>query len=212
MSKRTAIFLVLLGATRIAAGDPVVAPPAAEPTASPAPAPAPPASAAGAVALAPVAVSPWGSSPFVVAYEPPPQTPRTLPHHGLTFEVAAGAGSTTIESSVPAFTLAIGGWLSPELSLALRVSAAGRMQFVGGSGQLVLTRDLWLGAGLGQLSEQPMDGTDGERSDGFGGFGRVGYQIAGDRHVLYVAAELQAGSVAGERRAVGLLTFGYQLL
>ena len=148
----------------------------------------------------------------MVDYIPAQESPSSRPHHGVTFEVAVGAGSSNIEDNAPAMTLAIGGWATPSLALALRVSSAGLLQFAGASAQLVATRDLWLGLGAGRLSEQPMNGSEEERADGVGSFGRIGYQLAGKRHVLYISGEIQVGSIEGSQRALALVAFGYQLL
>lgn len=70
---------------------------------------------------------------------------------------------------------------------------------------------LWCGAGLGSLSERGMDEFGGTiRTGGFGGFARVGFQAAETgSHALYFSAELQAGTITGETRAVGVLAIGY---
>ena len=189
MNRQVLIGSIVLVAARVAAADPAPAPEPARP-----------------------AVSPWGSSPFVVEYVPAQESPAARPHHGMTFEIAMGAGSSNVENNVPAVTLAIGGWLNPRLALAFRASSVGVLQFAGGSAQVVLTPNLWLGAGAGTFSELPMDDTRAERADGVGGFGRIGYQLAGDRHVLYVEAEIQTGAIEDRQRTLGLLAFGYQLL
>jgi hypothetical protein len=130
----------------------------------------------------------------------------------VTLEAALGAGASS-DKSTGAVAFAIGGWLTRSAALAFRVTAAGDMTFVGGSVQLVVTKDLWLGAGAGQLGENVMDGEyDTRRATGAGGFGRVGYQLTGERNVLYLSAELQAGSIEGQSRSVAILALGYQLL
>lgn len=165
-----------------------------------------------AFAESPPAVSPWGSSPYVVAYAPPPEVDRS--HRGLTLEFALGGGTTSLDESAGSVTFAIGGWISHDVALAFRVTDVGAYSFVGGSVQYFATPSLWLGAGAGQLSESTSDefgGTD--RVDGPGGFLRAGYKLAGRRtHSLYVSGELQAGSIDGEPRTAGLLALGYQLL
>jgi hypothetical protein len=156
--------------------------------------------------------SPYGTSPFVVAYQPPPKVDRA--HRGVTLELALGGGTTSVDKSTGGITFALGFWISHDVSLAFRYSHLGAFQFVGGSGQYYATKSLWLGAGVGQLSESFMDeygGTD--RDGGTGGFLRAGYNIAGSgTHALYVSGELQAGQVDDQTRAVALVAIGYQML
>ncbi|HET9990722.1 MAG TPA: hypothetical protein VFQ65_19465 [Kofleriaceae bacterium] len=157
-------------------------------------------------------VSPYGTSPFVVAYQPPPEVERA--HHGLTLEVALGAGSTSRDASSAAVTFALGLWIQHDFALAFRVTQTGSYGFVGASVQYSCTPSLWLGAGLGNLSERTYD-ADGYsmRANGAGGFVRAGYNLAASGpHALYVAGELQAGTIDGETREVALLALGYQLL
>jgi hypothetical protein len=156
--------------------------------------------------------SPYGTTPFVVAYQPPPKVDRA--HHGLTLEIALGGGTTSVDQSAGGLTFAIGGWISHDLSLSFRASFIGAFEFVGGSAQYYATRSVWLGAGAGQLSESFMDeygGTD--RTGGTGGFARAGYNLAGSgRNALYVSGELQAGQIEDRTRAVALVAIGYQML
>ncbi len=157
------------------------------------------------------AVSPWGSSPYVVAYTPPAVTDHS--HRGFTLEFALGGGTTSLDESAGSATFAIGGWLSHDVALAFRVTGVGAYSLVGGSVQYYATDSLWLGGGLGSFSERTMDdyyGTD--RVSGGGGFVRTGYNFAGKAHVLYVSGELQAGSIDGELRGTALVALGYQLL
>jgi hypothetical protein len=170
-----------------------------------------PAPAAPAAPAAPV-VSPYGSSPYVVAYQPPPEVERA--HHGLTLEVALGAGSTSIDNSTAGVSFAIGLWIQHDFALAFRLSEVGAYGFVGASVQYTATPSLWLGAGLGNLGERSFD-ADGYsmRTNGAGGFARAGYNLAASgRHALYVSGELQAGAIGDQTRAVALLALGYQLL
>lgn len=168
------------------------------------------------VALLPAAAfaepSPYGTSPFVVAYQPPPKVDRA--HRGLTLEFALGGGTTSVDKSTGGITFALGFWISHDVSLAFRVTELGAFGFVGGSGQYYATKSLWLGAGAGQLSESFMDqygGTD--RDGGTGGFLRAGYNLAGaGTHALYVSGELQAGQIDDQTRAVALVAIGYQML
>jgi hypothetical protein len=158
------------------------------------------------------AVSPYGTSPFVVAYQPPPEVERA--HHGLTLELALGGGSTSRDASSAAVTFAIGLWVQHDVAVAFRVTQVGAYGFVGASAQYSCTPSLWLGAGLGNLSERTYD-ADGYsmRANGAGGFVRAGYNLAASGpHALYVAGELQAGAIDGETREVALLALGYQLL
>jgi hypothetical protein len=156
--------------------------------------------------------SPYGTSPFVVAYQPPPKVDRA--HRGVTLEFALGGGTTSVDQSAGGFAFALGFWISHDVSLAFRVTQLGSFGFVGGSGQYYATKSIWLGAGVGQLSERMMDeygGTD--RDGGTGGFLRAGYNLAGSgTHALYLSGELQAGQVADQTRAVGLVAIGYQML
>jgi hypothetical protein len=160
----------------------------------------------------PATVSPFGSSPHVVAYDPPAVPDRA--HRGLTLEIALGGGTTSLDTNAGAITFAIGGWITRELSLAFRVSQVGSVGFVGGSAQYYATRSLWLGAGAGGLSERAMDEYGGfTRDDGTGGFIRAGYNLArGGKHALYVSGELQGGVVEDVTRMVALFSLGYQML
>lgn len=128
-----------------------------------------------APAFAEPAASPR-SSPFVVAYQPPPATAHA--HRGLTLEAALGGGSTSLDASAGAVTFAIGGWVTHDLALAFRVTGVGMYDFVGASAQYYPTRSLWLGAGLGALDERSMDVLGAVRTNGGGGFLRAGYELA----------------------------------
>jgi hypothetical protein len=160
----------------------------------------------------PTVISPYGTSPFVVAYQPPPEIESA--HHGLTLELALGAGNTSIDPSTAAVTFAIGLSIRRDVALAFRVTQTGAYGFVGASAQYFATPSFWLGAGLGNLSERSFD-ADGYsmRANGAGGFLRAGYNLAeSGPHALYVSAELQAGAIGDQTRAVALLALGYQLL
>ena len=161
---------------------------------------------------APIAMSPWGGSPYVVPYRPPPVESRE--HRGLTLEIAAGGGSTSLDASAGGVTFAIGVWLAHDVALAFRVTDVGAVGFVGGSVQYYATATIWGGAGLGQSSERGMGEFGGTtRTNGTGGFVRAGYNLAqSGSHALYVSGEIQAGSIEGVARAVGLVAIGYQLL
>jgi hypothetical protein len=152
------------------------------------------------------------ANPLVVAYNPPPEIDRA--HRGLTLEIAAGAGSTSVDDSAGGVSFAIGGWITHDLALAFRASDIGAYAFAGGSLQYYATPSLWLGAGAGSLGERGMDQYGGTtQASGGGGFVRAGYELAhGGRHALYVSGEVQGGSVAGEGRVVGFVALGYQLL
>jgi hypothetical protein len=166
---------------------------------------------APAAPAAPV-VSPFGSSPYVVAYQPPPEVERA--HHGLTLEIAVGAGSTSIDNSTAGVAFAIGLWVQHDFALAFRLSEVGAYGFVGASVQYTPAPSLWLGAGLGNLGERSFD-ADGYsmRTNGAGGFARAGYNLAASgRHALYVSGELQVGAIGDQTRTVALLALGYQLL
>jgi hypothetical protein len=159
-----------------------------------------------------VTVSPFGSSPHVVAYNPPVVADRA--HRGLTLEIAVGGGTTSIDSDTGAVTFAIGAWITRDISLAFRATDVGSVGFVGGSLQYYATRSVWLGAGAGSFSEQAMDEFGGfTRASGGGGFARGGFNLArGGKHALYVSGEIQAGGIDGLTRAVALVSLGYQLL
>jgi len=152
------------------------------------------------------------ANPFVVAYNPPPEVDRS--HRGLTLEIAAGAGTTSVDDSAGGGSFSIGGWLTHDVALAFRVSEVGAYGFAGGSLQYYATESLWLGGGAGSFSERGMDEFGGTtRVSGGGGFVRAGYELArGGRHALYVSGEVQAGSIEGEGRVVGFVALGYQLL
>lgn len=173
------------------------------------------AAASPALADAPgaTAVSPYGTSPFVVAYAPPPVTDPA--HHGFTLQFELGGGSTSADSSASAFAFQLGGWLTHDLSLAFRVSGTGSFMFVGGSAQYYPLRSLWLGAGIGGMTEKTPDYAYDAPSklSGTGGFARVGYNLVEHgEHALYVSGEVQAGQIEGVTRAVALVSLGYQLL
>jgi hypothetical protein len=157
--------------------------------------------------------SPYGTSPFVVAYQPPPPEIDHA-HHGLTLEAALGGGSTSLDASAGAVTFAIGGWATHDLAISFRITGVGRYDFVGASAQYFPTHALWFGAGLGALDERSMDAFgDTARTSGGGGFVRAGYNLAtSGAHALYLSGELQLGGVGGQLRSVGLLALGYQLL
>ena len=157
-------------------------------------------------------VSPFGTSPYVVAYQPPPVSERA--HRGLTLEVAFGAGSTSVDNSTAGIGFGIGLWVQHDFALTFRMSEVGAFGFVGASVQYYATPALWFGAGLGNLGERSFD-ADGYsmRTNGAGGFVRAGYNLAASGpHALYVAGEVQAGSLADQTRGVALLALGYQLL
>ena len=149
---------------------------------------------------------------YVVPYQPPPEVDHR--YHGLTLEAALGGGSTSLDASTGCVTFAIGGWMSRDIALAFRVTAAGSYHFVGASVQVRATPSLWLGGGLGSLGEIGMDEFGySTTANGFGGFARIGYQVAETgSHALYLSAELQGGTIGGELRTVGLLAIGYQYL
>lgn len=161
---------------------------------------------------APTVVSPYGTSPYVVAYQPPPEVESA--HHGLTLELALGAGNTSIDPSTAAVTFAIGLSIRSDVAIAFRVTQVGAYGFVGASAQYFAAPSFWLGAGLGNLSERSFD-ADGYsmRANGAGGFLRAGYNLAASGpHALYVSAELQGGTIGDQTRGVALLALGYQLL
>ncbi len=160
----------------------------------------------------PPAVSPWGTSPYVVAYQPPPEIERA--HRGLTLDVALGAGSTSLDASTAGVTFGIGLWVQHDFALTFRVSEVGAYGFVGASVQYYATPSFWLGTGLGSFAERTFDaGGYSMRSNGAGGFVRAGYNLAASGpHALYVAGELQAGAIVDQTRGVALLALGYQLL
>jgi hypothetical protein len=154
-----------------------------------------------------------GTSPYVVAYQPPP-VEESAAHRGFTFEAALGGGTTSYDAAAQALSFGIGGWITHDVSLAFRVSYVGTMAFVGASVQYDVTPRWWLGGGAGGLNMRTMDAAGGTttRATGPGGFGRIGYDVAvGEPHTLYVAAELQAGSVASDTAVVGAIALGYQL-
>src|SRR6185312_7881937 len=101
---------------------------------------------------APTVISPYGTSPYVVAYQPPPEVDSA--HHGLTLELALGAGNTSMDASTAAVTFAIGLSIRTDVAIAFRVTQVGAYGFVGASAQYYATPSLWLGAGLGNLSER----------------------------------------------------------
>lgn len=159
------------------------------------------------------AVSPYGTSQFVVAYAPPPVTDPA--HHGFTLQFELGGGSTSVESSASAVAFELGGWLTHDLSLAFRFSTAGSFRFVGGSAQYYALPSLWFGAGIGGLTEKTPDYAYDAPSkiSGTGGFARIGYNLVEHgEHALYVSAELQGGQIEGVTRAVAFVSLGYQLL
>jgi hypothetical protein len=158
------------------------------------------------------AASPFGTSPYVVAYQPPPNVETA--HHGLTLELALGAGNTSLDPSTAAVAFAIGLSIRTDVAIAFRVTQVGSYGFVGASAQYFATPSLWLGAGLGNLSERTLD-ADGYsmRTNGAGGFLRAGYNLAASGpHALYVSAELQGGTLDDQTRGIALLALGYQLL
>jgi len=173
------------------------------------------AAASPALADAPgaTAVSPYGTSPFVVAYAPPAVTDPA--HHGFTLQFELGGGSTSVDSSASAVGFQLGGWLTHDLSLAFRFTASGSFRFVGGSVQYYALPSLWFGGGVGGLTEMTPDYEYDAPSkiSGTGGFARVGYNLVEHgEHALYVSGELQGGQIEGVTRAVAFLSLGYQLL
>ena len=153
----------------------------------------------------------FADSPYVVAYQPPPEVDHT--HHGLTLEFGLGGATTSLENG-GVVTFAIGGWITEQLALTFRVTGTSTFDFTGGSAQYLVTRSLWFGAGIGGLSERGYDEYGANmRTGGFGGFARAGYQLAaGGSHALYVSGEVQVGDIADRARAVALFAFGYQYL
>jgi hypothetical protein len=165
-----------------------------------------------AAAFADPVASSFGTSPFVVAYQPPPEVDHS--HRGLTLELSLGGGTTSVDQSATAGSFAIGGWITHDLVLTFRATAVGAFGFVGGSAQYYATRSLWLGAGGGELSERAMDEYGGTvRDSGTGGFLRAGYNLTGSgANALYLAGELQAGQINDQSRAVAFVAIGYQRL
>jgi hypothetical protein len=159
-----------------------------------------------------ITVSPWGSSPYVIAYQPPPEVERA--HRGLTVEAAFGAGTTTLDASASSVAFAAGAWVSHDLALAFRISHVGAYEFFGASAQYFAAPSVWVGVGVGNLSERGMDEYGGTiRTSGGGGFVRAGYNLATrGSNALYMSGELQAGAITGQTREVGLFAFGYQFL
>lgn len=164
-----------------------------------------------ALAVARVASAEPAASAFVVPYAPPPVVDSA--HRGLTLELALGAGTSSQDTSTGGIAFAAGAWLHHDAALAFRATLIGHFSFVGGSLQYFATPSLWIGGGLGSLSERRMDDQGGfERDSGFGGFARVGYQLTGHHHGLYLTGEVQAASIGDEARGTALLAVGYQLL
>ena len=166
----------------------------------------------------PSTASPWGSSPFVVdytppavvTYMPPPPPPASArAHSGFTLEAALGGATTSRDSNTVAFTLALGGWMDRDVALSLRFSGMGSYGFAGASLQYYVAHSLWLGAGVGDMRVTRYD----ERSDGIGGFARVGYQLTQSGvNAVYLSGEVQGASIDGETHAIALAAIGYQLL
>jgi hypothetical protein len=162
--------------------------------------------------------SPFGSSPYVVEYNPPPEARKVdRSYRGLTLEVALGGGTTTMDASAGAGTFAIGGWISPQASIAFRATTIGAFGFAGGSLQFNAAPPLWLGVGGGVMRETFMDSYDvyGETLsvDGAGGFMRGGYNIArSGSHAVYLSGEFQFAQIEDQTRVIFFGTVGYQLL
>ncbi|CAN5909640.1 hypothetical protein BH11MYX2_BH11MYX2_27670 [soil metagenome] len=176
--------------------------------------------AADTAATAPTAkapaVSPWGSSPAVVAYTPPAIAPEeSHAHRGLTLEGSLLGGTTSRDTSAGGGAFALGFWVTPDVALAFRVTSIGNFGFVGASVQYEQKDAHWfLGAGAGQLIETYMD-YDGysNHSDAAGGFARVGYNFTqGDAHALYISGEIQGGNIQDRNRVTGFIALGYQML
>jgi hypothetical protein len=153
-----------------------------------------------------------GSSSYVVPYQPPAVTDPA--HHGFTLELAAGLGTTSVDRTSGGASVAIGGWLAHDVSLAFRVTAVGAFGFAGGALQYYAMPTLWASGGVGLFSERVPDSFGGTlRNDGSGGFVRLGYNLGQSGvHALYVSGEIQGGIVADETRAVAIVSVGYQLL
>jgi hypothetical protein len=160
----------------------------------------------------PPATSPWGSSPNVIAYQPPPEVDRA--HHGLTLEAALGGGTTSSDTSKAAVAFAIGGWVTHDCALAFRVTVIGSYQLEGVSIQYYATPALWAGVGLGNFGVNEPDEFGGANiSRGLGGFARAGWNLAASgSHALYLSGEVQAGTIADQTHGVALVAIGYQLL
>jgi len=151
-------------------------------------------------------------SPYVTAYNPPPVEDRA--HKGLTLEISGGAATTSVDDSTGGGSFAIGGWITRDVALTFRTTGIGSFTFYGGSLQYFAAPHIWVGAGAGGMSERVMDDYgDSTRTSGGGGFIRAGYElVSSGRNALYLSGEVQAGSLDGEGRAIGLVALGWQLL
>ena len=156
--------------------------------------------------------SPWGSSPYVVAYAPPAVASRA--HRGLTLEIGAGLGTTSVDESASGGAFAIGLWVTHDVSLTFRLTEVGEVGFVGASTQYFASQRLWIGGGVGSMSQLAPDEYGGTmRVSGAAGFFRTGYNLAeSGRHALSISGELQGGAIENVNRFVGLVAIGYQLL
>ncbi|MBP9087562.1 MAG: hypothetical protein KBG15_15675 [Kofleriaceae bacterium] len=165
----------------------------------------------------PIAPSPWGSSQYVVPYQPPIVKASAL-HTGFTLELFGSAATTSLTSETSGGGFALGWWISQRAALTFRLHQNDNVGFVGGAVLYRVANRAWIGGGVGKLSEyfdtiNEYGWTEENSVSGIGAMGRVGYNfLQGGRHALYVSVEGQAGRVTDTTLAVGSLTVGYQLL
>lgn len=199
------------------------------PTAAPVPGPAARAPGARAAASASEApgiasglrarqASPWGTSPYVVAYQPP--SVRSRVRRGLTLEVFAGTGAGSnglTATQLGAGGFAIGGWVSRRIALTFRMQGTGELNGPGVAVQYTLRPRTWVGAGISMLSRRTTYEEyvrTGESKIVASGFHvRSGCNLyESGRNAMYAAIDLTGIAFDGELYGAAAVLLGYQLL
>lgn len=214
----------------------------AQPGADPAPPPPPPGPYAPAPAPAPPPPPPPSpyQPPPPAGYAPPPQPyyQQPVPYStepdrsgftigldlgfGLTNGDPEGGGGST-EAGISGLNVSVGGFITPKLAIALRISSTLfqadygfssiwiQNGFVGGVVQAYVAPRMFVGGGAGMgIFQAPFEeGTDNET--GFALQGRFGYEIMQNRsNALHLALEISPAFYDGLRVTSIGFQFGWQ--
>jgi hypothetical protein len=157
----------------------------------------------------------------------PPPPPRRG-HQGVTFELSLGLGVTHVAvddlesksfTGLSGLNIGLGGWITPTTALSFRIAGTSFVRdiggvdvqfisgFVGPSAQVLVSREVWVGAGVG-LGILTTDQDDIEPERGFAVDLRVGaFLVQTRKNALQLSAEVAPGFYDGGR----VTSIGFQL-
>lgn len=178
---------------------------------------------------APPPPPPPGYGPAPAAYGQAPNN-----KHGMTFEANIGLGllwlsadgeSSEKETSLGGLNLGVGGWISPQLAITLRVAGVTYTEdvmgetarltagFVGPSAQYWVSENAWVGGGLGLGFIQATYADQSESKTGLGLDLRTGYTFSTtSENTWNLSFELTPSSIEDVTVWGAAVLFGYQHL